>query len=40
VDWNGLGMVRDCVIKFSTNAPMDIVLSNASMTICPLNYRF
>lgn len=40
VDWNGLGMVRDCVIKFSTNAPMDLVLSNASMTICPLNYRY
>lgn len=40
VTWNGLGLVRDCVIKWSTNAPMDVLLSNASITICPLNYRF
>ena len=38
--WNGLGMVRDCVIKFSTNAPMDLLLSNASLTMMQLRYRY
>lgn len=38
--WNGLGMVRNCVIKWSCNAPMDICLQNASITTMSLNYRF
>lgn len=37
--WNGLGMVRNCVLKFSTSSPIDLCLQNASMTTVSLNYR-
>ena len=40
VAWNNLGMVRNCVVKFSTNSPIDLTLSNASLTTVSLGYRF
>lgn len=40
VQWNGLGMVRNCVIKFSTSSPIDLCLQNASMAVVSLGYRF
>ena len=40
VAWNNLGMVRNCVIKFTTSSPIDLTLSNASLTVVNLGYRF
>ena len=37
--WNGLGLVRNCVIKFSTSAPVDLLIQNASMATVSLGYR-
>lgn len=37
--WNGLGRKRNCVIKFSVNTPMDVLLQNASVTTVSLGYR-
>lgn len=39
VMWNGLGLVRNCVIKWSTSSPVDVLLQNASITIVSLGYR-
>ena len=39
VMWNGLGLVRNCVIKFSTSAPVDLLIQNASMATVSLGYR-
>ena len=39
VMWNGLGLVRNCVIKFSISSPVDLLISNASMVTVSLGYR-
>jgi hypothetical protein len=39
VMWNGLGLVRNCVIKWSTSSPIDVLLQNASITIVSLGFR-
>ena len=40
VAWNNLGIARNCVIKFSTSSPIDLTISNASLTTVSLGYRF
>ena len=40
VMWNGLGVVRNCVIKFSVSSPVDLLLQNASIATVSLGYRF
>ena len=37
--WNGLGIVRNCVIKFSVSSPIDLMLQNASIATVSLSYR-
>lgn len=39
VMWNGLGVQRNCVIKWSTSSPIDVLLQNASITTVSLGYR-